>query len=764
MWVLRDLRILPKLLLAFGWLALVSALLMGWTSYHIARAALEKATFERLTTIREAKKRQIDSYFQEIREHVLTLASTPWIIQTTEQLAHAFHTWPLEDSPPATWLERYKTALRSYYEHEFLPKLQRAADRPHTVDDYWPADTQTMLLQYHYIVANPHPIGEKDRLVEAARDSLYGRLHAEIHPTLRNFLKTVGFYDIFLIDAETGHILYTVFKEVDLGTNLLTGPYRHTNLARVFQEARQADRPDFVRLVDFAPYEPSYLAPAAFIAAPIFRHTQKMGVLAVQLPVDRINALMTSNYNWRAEGLGESGETYLVGADYRMRNDSRFLIQEPERYFALLTQLGTDPAVMARMRAHATSILYQQVRTAASEAALSGGSQTRIVKDYRGIPVLSAYTPLAIADVHWVLLAEIDEAEAFTTVGALRTRIRWLAFLVLLVSGLLGYVLARAITQPLSLLTEGTAALGQGDLSKRVPVMTRDELGMLASSFNQMAENLQRAEQELREATTRELRIAREIQMGILPADVSLFTPGTGLDVHAVLEPAQFIGGDLFDVLQTRDGRLMVVVGDVSGKGIPAALFMAVTVILLRTVARQVGQPEEILRRVNDELTVLNPHTMFVTLLCAIFDTTTGRVAWASAGHPLPILMRRGQAPTVVPGESGLVAGLWPGIEIHHHTVDLRPGDTLLLYTDGVTEATDPQGELLGERRLIEQLAQQPGQTAAEITASVLATVQRHMAGAPQSDDLAVVTVQWRAAPHYSYESTPAAEGATGQE
>jgi sigma-B regulation protein RsbU (phosphoserine phosphatase) len=270
---------------------------------------------------------------------------------------------------------------------------------------------------------------------------------------------------------------------------------------------------------------------------------------------------------------------------------------------------------------------------------------------------------------------------------------------------------------------------------------------MLASSFNQMAENLQRAEQELREATTRELRIAREIQMGILPADVSRFTPDTGLEVHAVLEPAQFIGGDLFDVLQTRDGHVMIVVGDVSGKGIPAALFMAVTVILLRTVAHQGGRPDEILRRVNDELTLLNPHTMFVTLLCAMFDPATGQVAWASAGHPLPILIRRDQDPAVVSGESSLVAGLMPGIEIHHHTVDLKPGDTLLLYTDGITEATDPQGEILGERRLIEQLAGQPCQTAAETNASVLAAVQRHAAGAPQSDDLAVVTLQWCAAP-----------------
>jgi serine phosphatase RsbU (regulator of sigma subunit) len=762
-WILRDLRILPKLLLAFGWLALVSAFLTGWTSYRSAKAALEEATFERLTTIREAKKRQIESSFREIREHVQTLASTPWIVKATEKLAHAFHAWQLEDSQRPTQLARYNAQLRSYYEREFLPKLQRAADRPRTVDEYWPADEQTVLLQYHFIAANPHPTGEKDRLVEVSPDSMYGRIHAEIHPTLRHFLKTVGFYDIFLIDAETGHILYTVFKEVDLGTNLLTGPYRHTNLARVFREAQQVQTPDFVRLVDFAPYDPSYLAPAAFVATPMFRNGQKIAILAVQLPIDRINALMTSNRNWRAEGLGASGETYLVGADYRMRNDARFLLQEPDRYFDLLKRLETDPRLIELMQAHATTILYQHVRTAASEAALHGHSQTRIVKDYRGVPVLSSYTPLAIADVQWVLLAEIDEAEAFAGVEVLRNRVQGLALLVTLVSGLLGYVLARAITRPVSLLTEGTTALGKGNLSKRVPVTSRDELGMLASSFNQMAENLQRAEQELREATARELRIAREIQMGILPADVSRSTHGTGLDMHAVLEPAQLVGGDLFDVVCTSEGRVVVVVGDVSGKGIPAALFMAVTVILLRTAVRQVVRPEAILRHVNDELTVLNPHMMFVTLLCAVFDTDASRVTWASAGHPLPILIPHGQAPTVASGESGLVAGLRPGIEMRGHSVELAPGDTFVLYTDGVTEALDAQGQLLGAKRLLDQLARQPGRTATETAASILEAIQRHVAGAPQSDDIAVIAVRSLATRNRSHATARAAEGTTGR-
>ena len=124
----------------------------------------------------------------------------------------------------------------------------------------------------------------------------------------------------------------------------------------------------------------------------------------------------------------------------------------------------------------------------------------------------------------------------------------------------------------------------------------------------------------VREALARDLRIAREIQMGILPADLAAATKGTGLDIHAIIEPAREVGGDLYEVLRVSDRRVVVALGDVSGKGIPAALFMAVTVSVLRTLARQIAEPDEILRRLNDELAEQNPRGMFVTLQCLVFD------------------------------------------------------------------------------------------------------------------------------------------------
>jgi phosphoserine phosphatase RsbU/P len=245
----------------------------------------------------------------------------------------------------------------------------------------------------------------------------------------------------------------------------------------------------------------------------------------------------------------------------------------------------------------------------------------------------------------------------------------------------------------------------------------------------------------VKEKIAHELRIAREIQMGILPPDVSAVTEGTGLEAHAILHPAQEVGGDLYEVLPMPDGNLLAVMGDVSGKGIPAALFMAVTMTLVRAMAPDSRRPEEILRRVNDALAMHNPHTMFVTLQCAIYDVRTGQLDYASAGHPPAVLVREGKA-QFLPVKPGMMAGIMAGLTAPSQSVELQPGDLVVFYTDGVTEAFDAAGNLYGESRLLEELAEQSGHTAAETTDAVLRSVRGHAGECPQSDDIAILALR----------------------
>jgi sigma-B regulation protein RsbU (phosphoserine phosphatase) len=251
----------------------------------------------------------------------------------------------------------------------------------------------------------------------------------------------------------------------------------------------------------------------------------------------------------------------------------------------------------------------------------------------------------------------------------------------------------------------------------------------------------------VREAMARDLLIAREIQMGILPTDLAAATRHSALDVDAIIEPAQKVGGDLYEVLRASDDRLVIALGDVSGKGIPAALFMAITVTILRTLARHLSDPAEILRRLNDELAERNPRGMFVTIQCLVFDLEHGSVSYAGAGHHQLALLSRSRPPRLAYPSSGRPVGLMALNPIECETFRLDPGDTFVLFSDGVSEATNAVEDFYGEERLLALLSSCAGSSAADIVARVMGDVRAFAAGAKQSDDITVLAARY-APPH----------------
>jgi sigma-B regulation protein RsbU (phosphoserine phosphatase) len=246
----------------------------------------------------------------------------------------------------------------------------------------------------------------------------------------------------------------------------------------------------------------------------------------------------------------------------------------------------------------------------------------------------------------------------------------------------------------------------------------------------------------IKERIAATLAVAREIQLGILCPDVAARVAGTGLEVSARLESAMAVGGDFYEVLRLDDGRVLLAVGDVSGKGVPGALFMAVAATLLRTIVREHRDPAEILMRLNDALVVQNPRMMFVTLLCVVLDPSTGIATCANAGHLPPVLVRPGADPRLTVPSTGMMVGIIPGAEIGRATLELAPGDALVLYSDGVTEAHDTAERMFEEEGLLASLAQAAGRSADAIASTVLEAVHRHAGEAPQYDDITVLAVR----------------------
>ncbi len=247
----------------------------------------------------------------------------------------------------------------------------------------------------------------------------------------------------------------------------------------------------------------------------------------------------------------------------------------------------------------------------------------------------------------------------------------------------------------------------------------------------------------VRETMARDLRIAREIQMGILPINLDAATSGSALEVHAVIEPARAVGGDLYEVLRASDDRLVVALGDVSGKGIPAAIFMAVAGTILRTLSRHIVDPAEILRRLNDELLAQNPRAMFITGQCLVFDLEHLRVSCAGAGHHQMAILTPGQPPRLACPSTGWPAGIMPNNPIESETFPLEPGATYVLFSDGVSEAMNEVEDFYGDDRLLTALSASAGTTAADTVATLLTDVRKFVGGAKQSDDITVVAVRY---------------------
>jgi sigma-B regulation protein RsbU (phosphoserine phosphatase) len=251
----------------------------------------------------------------------------------------------------------------------------------------------------------------------------------------------------------------------------------------------------------------------------------------------------------------------------------------------------------------------------------------------------------------------------------------------------------------------------------------------------------------VKEQLAADLRVAHDIQMGMIPQDFTALEKDFGVEIAAALDPAREVGGDLYCAFAADANRLVLVMGDVSGKGIPASLFMVRASSLVRLLARQIREPERIMAALNDELSEENPSMMFCTMVCAVFDRTTRRLVLANGGHTKPVLLRPGQPPDWMVPALGTALGFEPGLEFQRTELTLQPGDAVVLYTDGVNEAFNPQSELYGNDRLLRDLGESTGATASDVVTRLQHHVRTFADGAPQSDDIAILALRLAEAP-----------------
>jgi methyl-accepting chemotaxis protein len=441
----------------------------------------------RLISLRDEKKMQIENYFKTIKNQALTFSEDLMVVNAMKNFSGAWN--QVLPEVGSTYGEFQASKLRERYNYQV--KNTHGAESS-SFNLWFPRNKTAQVLQSLYISENGNPIGEKHRLDIARDGSTYSQVHKKYHPVIRDYLEKFGYYDIFLVDAKTGRIVYSVYKEVDYATSLYDGPYSSTGIGKAFKAAANAGDKNFLYMEDFKPYEPSYNAAASFISSPIYENGEKIGVLIFQAPVDNINSIMTSNNSWKEVGLGDSGEVYMVGTDFKMRNNSRFLVEDAEGFYSAIKESGVSQDISERIKALDTSIGYMEVRTQATERAIQGTAGFDIIPDYRDVLVLSAYSPVNILGLKWGIMAEIDEAEAFAVQDSL---VKMSVILSVILIGLLiafAMYIAGWFSKPIFILCERAKAIVGGKLKQEpINLGTTDELNLLGNNFNTMLDKLQ---------------------------------------------------------------------------------------------------------------------------------------------------------------------------------------------------------------------------------------------------------------------------------
>ena len=306
-------------------------------------------------------------------------------------------------------------------------------------------------------------------------------------------------------------------------------------------------------------------------------------------------------------------------------------------------------------------------------------------------------------------------------------------------------------TQPLKLLAASADEVAKGNFDTHLPgIHTRDEIHQLRDSFENMQHSLTRYVNELRDTTAQkasmesELKIAHDIQMDMLPKTFPPYPERNDIDIYGLLTPAKAVGGDLFD-FYIRDNLLFFCIGDVSGKGIPASLFMAVTRSLFRNISAHVALPDRIAYTLNNALSENNESNMFVTLFTGVLDLTSGHLRYCNAGHNAPLLVGRdvGNMPCL----PNLPLGIQPEFQFEAQEVDLDPDTTIFLFTDGLNEAENAFHEQFGDERIVEvakRLLAKHEHQPLNITYEMYQAVHTFVGGAEQSDDLTMLAIQYK--------------------
>lgn len=459
-------RLSRKLLIAFLLIGTVPLAITLFMTQWNADDALTDAAEQKLQSLQASKGAEVRRYFENIRDQVLTFSQNRMIVDAMKEYRGRFRAYRDENKVTPAQIESMRASLETYYRDEFNNEFMRRNDGASSDWQryFQQLDDDSIALQFAYIKDNPNPLGEKHNMDAAPDESAYSGLHRQIHPVVRSYLEKFGYYDIFLVDPDTGDILYSVFKELDYSTSLKDGPYSETNFGRCFREANRLGSRDGFVFVDFEPYPPSYMDAASFIASPIYDGDTKLGVAIFQMPVDRINEIMNSR-----EGLGQTGELFLAGKAAGGATQLRS------------SRVDIDGNAIADI---GSPITGEDIKIALS------GQPSKGTRTIDGAAYLVTAAPLEILGTSWAVCALQAEAEALAAVSKLTWSAVAIAVFSIIVIAVVTPLLTRSIVLPIRKAADVMSKIAAGNLRDRVGLKGKGDLARFTQDLDGFADNM----------------------------------------------------------------------------------------------------------------------------------------------------------------------------------------------------------------------------------------------------------------------------------
>jgi methyl-accepting chemotaxis protein len=576
-------KIKHKLLLAAVCLALLPLALISLLLWHSAARlsgeAIDQQVRKQLSALRDTQIIQVRNEIDGRLAALRTLASSRQTAEALQRLKSGFDNVHREDA--AADGAQQQQALLDYLKQGFAAEYARRhpGRAPELGGLVLGLSPQALRLQVDYLARNPHPPAEKSKLQQAPGAAGYHAAHALYHPGFERAQQLLGLRDLFLIDNASDQIVYSVAKGLDFGSRLSDGVAAKSRLADAYQRVKQARDRDDIYFSDFEPYLPAFHEQVAFAAVPVFDGERQVGVLAMQLSIQRLHVAMSADGHWSRIGLGETGDVFIVGSDGLLRSEPRPLLEEGRRSDFLRQLEGRlPPAQLAQLRARPSGIGVLRIDSDETRAAREGHSGTLRHTDFRGVETIAAYGPLQVAGQQWAIVARIDAAEAEAPLRSLSAeslqRSAAVALALLLVVGVLGSVLLGRFVQPIDRLHATIRAVASGQSNARSGLQQRDEIGDLGRAFDQLLDEriatLERAEQEnerlnnsviallqtVFQLSNRDLTARAEVTedvIGTLSSSINELTQATGSTLLEVREIAERVRGASDEARQQAD-------------------------------------------------------------------------------------------------------------------------------------------------------------------------------------------------------------------